>query len=196
MANAVSDSPGFELRIDAGPEVDRLQWDVKLRAERGGSRRCGRWRGGEGVLRLGAADVIRMGGLGQSSYPDGPSYDPRGLPLVDGFEVITDRTTAPGGRHEALAATRVRSRSTRAGNPEDPDSDERRGVVLATEWVPYRQPTFVTPAFAAYVSGHSTFSRAAAEVLTAITGSEYFPDIRNGRSPPGPSRSRAGRRGM
>jgi hypothetical protein len=33
----------------------------------------------------------------------------------------------------------------------------------------------VTPAFAAYVSGHSTFSRAAAEVLTSLTGSEYFP---------------------
>jgi hypothetical protein len=33
----------------------------------------------------------------------------------------------------------------------------------------------VTPAFAGYVSGHSTFSRAAAEVMTAITGDPYFP---------------------
>ena len=33
----------------------------------------------------------------------------------------------------------------------------------------------MTPPFAAYVSGHSTFSRAAAEVLTEITGSEFFP---------------------
>ena len=33
----------------------------------------------------------------------------------------------------------------------------------------------MTPAFAGYVSGHSTFSRAAAEVMTAFTGSEYFP---------------------
>lgn len=33
----------------------------------------------------------------------------------------------------------------------------------------------MTPAFQGYVSGHSTFSRAAAEVLTAFTGSEYFP---------------------
>jgi hypothetical protein len=33
----------------------------------------------------------------------------------------------------------------------------------------------VTPAFAGYVSGHSTFSRAAAEVMTAFTGSPYFP---------------------
>ena len=47
--------------------------------------------------------------------------------------------------------------------------------IRATEWVPYQLPTFVTPAFAGYVSGHSTFSRAAAEVLTAMTGTEYFP---------------------
>jgi hypothetical protein len=41
--------------------------------------------------------------------------------------------------------------------------------------VPYQLPTFVTPSFPGYFSGHSTFSRAAAEVLTSITGSEFFP---------------------
>jgi hypothetical protein len=41
--------------------------------------------------------------------------------------------------------------------------------------VPYQKPTFVSPAFAGYVSGHSTFSRAAAEVLTSITGDPFFP---------------------
>jgi hypothetical protein len=34
----------------------------------------------------------------------------------------------------------------------------------------------VTPSFAGYFSGHSTFSRAAAEVLASFTGSEYFPN--------------------
>jgi hypothetical protein len=33
----------------------------------------------------------------------------------------------------------------------------------------------VTPAFPGYVSGHSTFSRAAAEVLTQLTGTAYYP---------------------
>ena len=47
--------------------------------------------------------------------------------------------------------------------------------IPAVDWVPYQLPTFVTPAFAGYVSGHSTFSRAAAEVLTAFTGSSFFP---------------------
>ena len=46
---------------------------------------------------------------------------------------------------------------------------------LATAWMPYQSPNFVTPSFPAWTSGHSTFSRSAAEVLTSITGSEYFP---------------------
>jgi len=49
------------------------------------------------------------------------------------------------------------------------------GWVRAVDWLPYQRATFVTPAFAGYVSGHSTFSRAGAEVLTALTGSPYFP---------------------
>lgn len=47
--------------------------------------------------------------------------------------------------------------------------------MLAKDWLPFQRKTFNTPAFPGYVSGHSTFSRAAAEVLTAITGSPYFP---------------------
>jgi hypothetical protein len=45
----------------------------------------------------------------------------------------------------------------------------------ADTWVPYQLPTFVTPAFPGFVSGHSTFSRAAAEVMTDLTGSAFFP---------------------
>ena len=49
------------------------------------------------------------------------------------------------------------------------------GWILAENWWPYQRPSFVTPPFAGYVSGHSTFSRAAAEIMTAITGSAFFP---------------------
>lgn len=49
------------------------------------------------------------------------------------------------------------------------------GWIRAADWVPYQLPTFVTPSFAGYFSGHSTFSRAAGEVLTNFTGSKYFP---------------------
>lgn len=49
------------------------------------------------------------------------------------------------------------------------------GWMLADRWMPYQASNFVTPPFAGYVSGHATFSRAAAEALTRFTGSPYFP---------------------
>lgn len=47
--------------------------------------------------------------------------------------------------------------------------------MLADRWMPYQSTNFVTPPFAGYTSGHSTFSRATAEVMAAYTGDEYFP---------------------
>jgi hypothetical protein len=47
--------------------------------------------------------------------------------------------------------------------------------ILAENWWPYQRPTFVTPPFAGYISGHSTFSRAAAVVMGLLTGDEFFP---------------------
>jgi hypothetical protein len=41
-------------------------------------------------------------------------------------------------------------------------------------WVPYQKMTSPTPAFPEHVSGHSTFSAAAAEVLRSFTGSDRF----------------------
>ena len=49
-------------------------------------------------------------------------------------------------------------------------------LIDGAEWRPYQSSTFVTPPFAEYVSGHSAFSRAAAEVLTAFTRSERMYD--------------------
>lgn len=110
-----------------------------------------------------------LAGKGQSSDPSGPSYDPEGLPLVPGLiEVITAASSAPGQRHAALAG-HVGEIAIRAW------SGGGVGWILGVNWVPYQRATFVTPAFPGYVSGHSTFSRAAAEVLAAYTGSPYFP---------------------
>lgn len=41
-------------------------------------------------------------------------------------------------------------------------------------WNPYQASTVVTPPFAEYVSGHSTYSASAAEVLKLFTGSDVF----------------------
>ena len=49
-------------------------------------------------------------------------------------------------------------------------------TILGQEWRPYQALNFVTPPFAEYISGHSIFSAAAAEVLTQFTGSNRFYD--------------------
>ncbi|HZW00286.1 MAG TPA: vanadium-dependent haloperoxidase [Candidatus Deferrimicrobium sp.] len=183
IANGVTDSPGFERRLGGQGEVlDPLEWDVKMYLALNGAVHDA------GVAAWGCKghyDTVRpismiryMGGLGQSSDPTRPAYHPDGLTLEDGLvEVVTEESAAPGERHEHLAdhVGEIAIR-TWTGNPEDPENG-LGGVdwIRAVEWVPYQLPTFVTPAFPAYVSGHSTFSRAAAEVLTAMTGSEYFP---------------------
>jgi len=46
--------------------------------------------------------------------------------------------------------------------------------IKGEDWIPYFPPTDPTPPFAEYTSGHSTFSMAAAEVLTAFTGRGNF----------------------
>jgi hypothetical protein len=183
IANTVSDELAPNLKIGgSGPDVDRLQWDVKLYLALNGADHdaaIAAW-GLKGYYdSVRPISMIRfMGELGQSSDPNGPSYNPAGLPLVPGLvEVITKESSAPGQRHAALAdhLGQIAIRAW-AGNPKDPKT-QAGGVawILAVNWVPYQLPTFVTPAFAAYASGHSTFSRAAAEVLTGFTGSEYFP---------------------
>ena len=183
LANLVSDELSPDLRIaGTGQPVDRLQWDVKLYLALNGAvhdAAIAAWglKGDYDGTR--PISMIRyMAGKGQSSDPSLPSYSKEGLPLVPGLiELITKETTAPGARHAALAGHEGEI-AIRAwgGNPADPKT-QIGGVhwTLAVDWVPYQLPTFVTPAFQGYISGHSTFSRAAAEVLTGFTGSEYFP---------------------
>ena len=183
IANAVADAPGFERRMGGtGDALDPLEWDVKMYLALNGAvhdAAIAAW-GAKGYYDyVRPISMIRyMGGLGQSTDPLLGSYDPDGLPLVPGqVELITAASSAPGERHEHLADYRgeIAVRAWRGG-PQDPLNDIG-GVawIRAVEWVPYQKATFVTPSFAGYVSGHSAFSRAAAEVLTAMTGSEYFP---------------------
>ncbi len=43
-------------------------------------------------------------------------------------------------------------------------------------WIPYQRSTFPTPPFPEYISGHSIFSAAGAEILKLFTGSDRFGD--------------------
>jgi hypothetical protein len=186
IANEVSDALDGDpaaLKIGGqGAAVDRLEWDVKLYLAINGAvhdAAVAAWglKGHYDSVR--PISMIRyMGGKGQSSDPSLPSYSAEGLPLVAGVvELITAETTKAGQRHAALGGHEgeIAIRAWR-GNPADPKTDAAGvGWILAVDWVPYQLPTFVTPAFQGYVSGHSTFSRAAAEVMAGFTGTAWFP---------------------
>jgi hypothetical protein len=183
LANDVTDALGPErLRIGGvGELVDPLEWDVKLYLALNGALHdaaIAAWGAKAHYDYVRPISMIRhMGGLGQSTDPELPSYHPDGLPLEPGLvELVTEASTAPGERHAHLAE-HVGEIAIRAwaGNPED--ETELAGVewIRAVEWVPYQLASFVTPSFAGYVSGHSAFSRAAAALLTEFTGSPYFP---------------------
>jgi hypothetical protein len=183
IANTVSDQLAPNISIGGtGPALDRLEWDVKLYLALNGAvhdASIAAWglKGRYDSVR--PISMIRyMAGLGQSSDRALPSYDRNGLPLVPGLiELITKKTTAHGQRHAALAGHEgeIAIRAWQ-GSPTDPKTETSGvGWILAVNWVPYQLTTFVTPSFQGYVSGHSTFSRAAAEVMTGLTGSEYFP---------------------
>jgi hypothetical protein len=169
IANEVSDSLGSEFRIGDGPKVDRTEWDVKLYFALNGAvhdAAVAAWGAKGHYDSARPISMIRyLGGKGQ-------------LPLVPGLiEVVTHESSAARERHAYLRG-HVGEIAIRAwrGSPGDPTTQKSGvGWIRAVEWLPYQLPTFVTPAFAGYVSGHSTFSRAAAEVLTAVTGSPYFP---------------------
>ncbi|MBE7500736.1 MAG: Ig-like domain-containing protein [Verrucomicrobiales bacterium] len=181
IANSVADQLGTRRRFgETGAELEALEWDVKVYFALNAALHdaaCAAWSlkraydGGRPIT------YIRyMGQLGQCTDPNASSYHPRGLPLVpDLIELVTPASAAPGGKHRGLPVGRVAIRSW-PGEPADPIS-EYSGVrwVLAEGWLPYQKANFVTPAFPGYISGHSTFSRAAAEVLTAVTGSPFFP---------------------
>ncbi len=50
------------------------------------------------------------------------------------------------------------------------------GLMPGEQWMPAQPGTFITPPFAEFTSGHSTFSSAAAEVLKRFTGSDDYGD--------------------
>ena len=117
-----------------------------------------------------------MAGLGQSTDPEMASYHPDGISLIPGhIELVQEGDTLLADAPENL--NKIKLYSWQGPSFIDDPSTDQAGVgwILADDWWPYQRPSFVTPPFAGYISGHSTFSRAAAEVLTMMTGDEYFP---------------------
>lgn len=187
--NYVSDHADTVKRLGGeGPTLDTLEWDVKGYLAMGGAMHdiaVASWsvKGWYDYVRPISA-MRYLADRGQSSDPKQLSYHPEGITLVeDLIEVVTDASIMPGERHEHLAGEdgvnvgKIAIVAWRGPTfIEDPDLDEAGvGWILAENWWPYQRPSFVTPPFAGYVSGHSTYSRGAARVMEYMTGSEYFP---------------------
>jgi hypothetical protein len=179
VANDMSDSPFLTKRIGGtGPVVDDLEWDVKMylllnAATHDAAVACWSIKRYYDAWRPMSA-VRYLGGLGQSSDPGLPSYNPMGLPLIPNLIEVCTPDSVSSGRHVGLTPGKV---AILAWPGETPQRVIPNGVhfIHADTWTTYQRSNFVVPAFPGYISGHSTFSRAAAEVLTSLTGSEYFP---------------------
>ncbi len=183
LANTVSDTAGFKRAwTGTGPELDPLEWDVKIYLALNGAvhdAAITAWGVKREFAGIRPISLVRyMGGLGQSSDPKGPAYHKDGLPLKEGVvEVITAESSATGQRHAHLSryVGQIAVKSWR-GEPGDRATEVGAvGWMRAIEWQPYQRRNFVTPAFPGFISGHSSFSRAAAEVMAMATGSIYFP---------------------
>ncbi len=181
ILNTVSDDDQLVKRLGGdGPELSDLEWDVKSYLALGGAMHDAAvvaWglKGRYDYIRPVSA-LRAMAERGQSSDPSAPSYHPGGIALVPGVvERIEEGDPLAGAFGQRTGEIKV---WTWLGPDAvvDPEEDVAGvGWVRLKSWWPYQRPTFVTPPFAGYVSGHSTFSRAAAEVLERLTGSPYFP---------------------
>ena len=186
LLNDVADHPSFVKRLGGtGPVLGDLEWCVKAYLAMGGAMHdsaIAAWgvKGWYDYPR--PVSVIRyLSGLGQRTDPNQPGYHPGGINLHPGFvEVVTAASTAAGERHEHLAGNEGKIAVFAWRGPTTstiPLVDVAGcGWILAENWWPYQRPTFVTPPFAGYVSGHSTYSRAAAVVMDRLNGTPYFPD--------------------
>lgn len=181
ILNYIDDQPGLEKRIHGtGPLCDALEWDVKAYFALGGAMHdaaIAAWsiKGWYDSIRPVSA-IRGMAELGQSSDPKLPRYHPGGLPLIPGYiELVQPGDTLQGVNKEFVGEVKLKAWRGPA-YIKDPKKDVAGvGWILAKNWWPYQRPSFVTPPFAGYISGHSTYSRAAAELLTALTGDPYFP---------------------
>ncbi|MEC8361487.1 MAG: FG-GAP-like repeat-containing protein [Bacteroidota bacterium] len=181
ILNYVSDHPDLVKQFQGqGDILSDLEWDVKAYLALGAAMQdcaIAAW-GAKGWYDTSRpVTAIRgMAELGQRTDPTANNFHPGGLPLIPGkIETIQPGDPLSGAFGVNVGKIKLWAwLGSAAINNVDTDF-AGVGWVLAESWEPYQRPSFVSPPFAGYVSGHSTFSRAAAEVLTAFTGDAYFP---------------------
>ena len=181
ILNYVNDHPAFIKRFKGeGPVIEDLEWDVKAYFTLGGAvhdAAIAAWgiKGWYDYVR--PISAIRwMADHGQCSDTSLPRYSPAGIPLIPGYIELV-QPGDPLEVQDSANLNKIKLFAWRGPKHITNPNTQSAGVgwILAENWVPYQRPTFVTPPFQGYVSGHSTYSRAAAEVMTLLTGDEYFP---------------------
>lgn len=179
LMNDAMDHPDFKRKFGGeGEELSNLEYDLKAYLTMGGAMHDAAitaWsiKGAYDYVRpIGA--IRNMARNGQSSDTNLPGYNQFGLKLDPGFiEEVGDPSELEN--NPILAQTRVKS-WVGPQAIDDPATDVAGvGWINPMLWMPYQRGTFVTPNFAGYVSGHSTYSAAAASVMELITGSPFFP---------------------
>ncbi len=179
--NKISDNPLLVRKYEGlGNVLGPLEWDVKSYFTLGAAMHdaaVAAWsiKGWYDAPRP-FSMIRKMAEYGQSSSAALPNYNAGGLPILPGFiEVIESGDPLAGLNDYNVGKIKVKA-WVGFGNIGNPTTDYA-GVdwIAAENWRPYQRATFVTPPFGGYISGHSTYSRAGAEVLTNLTGSEFFP---------------------
>ena len=181
ILNYVSDHPDLAKQFQGqGDILSDLEWDVKAYLALGAAMQdcaIAAW-GAKGWYDTSRpVTAIRgMAELGQRTDPTANNFHPGGLPLIPGkIETIQPGDPLAGAYGVNVGKIKLWAWLGSAAINNVDTAFAGVGWVLAESWEPYQRPSFVSPPFAGYVSGHSTFSRAAAEVLTAFTGDAYFP---------------------
>ena len=181
ILNSINDNPQLIKKLMGDGELlTNLEWDVKSYFILGGAMHdaaISAWsiKGWYDYIRPISA-IRHLSDLGQSTDSLLPNYHPLGVPLIEGkIELILEDDPLLDLSEENLHKIKLYTWKGHEliTNPEVESAGV--GWILAEDWMPYQRPSFVTPPFAGYISGHSTYSRAAAEVLTQLTGSPYFP---------------------
>jgi hypothetical protein len=178
-ADAPLDRQEFELRsyllLNAGLHDAAIAvWEVKLKYD---SARP------VSALRF-------MASLGQSSNTSADNYHAGALPIIeDLMRIVTpaDVCEARCGNYSMaergflpgpffyVGINNIGKMMVRAWRAQTNTGVYGVGWFLGQDWNTFRRPTFVTPPFPGFVSGHSTFARVAADTLVRITGSAFFP---------------------
>tara|TARA_R110000850_G_scaffold16697_6_gene51838 strand:- start:30418 stop:32595 length:2178 start_codon:yes stop_codon:yes gene_type:complete len=181
ILNYVNDNPLLEKRFGGeGDILSDLEWDVKTYFVLGGAMHdvaITAW----GIK--GYYDYIRpisalryMADQGQSTDMSLPNYNPHGVPLIEDYiETVEAGDPLEGDEGEHIG--KIKIKAWLSPNVIEDPTTQIAGVdwMLAENWFPYQRISFVTPPFAGYISGHSTYSRAAAVVLSSMTGDPFFP---------------------